>query len=38
MIRALFGEKPETLRGQIEDHVASRIAFFVAACRNVGVK
>src|SRR5689334_22547125 len=38
MIRALFGEKLETLRGQIEDHVASRIAFFVAACRHVGVK
>src|SRR5690242_20730852 len=38
MIRALFGEKLETLRGQIEDHVASRIAFFLAACRHGGVK
>ena len=38
MIRALFGEKLETLRGHIEDHVASRIAFFLAACRHGGVK
>jgi AcrR family transcriptional regulator len=38
MIRALFGEKLGTLRGQIEDHVASRVAFFLAACRHGGVK
>jgi len=38
MIRALFGEKLQTLRGRIEDHVASRIAFFLAACRHGGVK
>jgi len=38
MIRALFGEKLETLRGQVGDHVASRIGFFLAACRHGGVK
>jgi AcrR family transcriptional regulator len=38
MIRALFGEKLETLRAQVGDHVASRIGFFLAACRHGGVK
>jgi AcrR family transcriptional regulator len=38
MIRALFGEKLETLRAQVADHVASRIGFFLAACRHGGVK
>lgn len=37
MFRALFGEKPETLRTQIETHVANRVAFFLAACRQGGL-
>lgn len=38
ILRALFGEKLETLRAEIEAHVASRVAFFLAACRHGGVK
>jgi hypothetical protein len=34
MMRALFGEKLEVLRAQIGSHVASSVAFFLAACRN----
>jgi AcrR family transcriptional regulator len=34
ILRALFGEKLETLRAEIETHVASRVAFFLAACRH----
>jgi AcrR family transcriptional regulator len=37
ILRALFGEKLETLRTQIAAHVASRVAFFLAACRHDGV-
>jgi AcrR family transcriptional regulator len=37
IMRALFGEKLETLRAQIEAHVASRVTFFLAACRHGGV-
>lgn len=37
VIRALFGEKLETLRTEIGPHVARRVAFFLAACRNAGV-
>ena len=37
IMRALFGEKLETLRAEIEAHVASRVAFFLAACRNDAV-
>jgi AcrR family transcriptional regulator len=37
IMRALFGEKLETLRAEIEAHVASRVAFFLAACRNEAV-
>jgi AcrR family transcriptional regulator len=36
MLRALFGEKPKSLRAEIEPHVARRVAFFLAACRHGG--
>ncbi len=36
IIRALFGEKFETLRAEIGPHVAGRVAFFLAACRDAG--
>lgn len=35
--RALHGEKPKTLCAEIEPHVASSVAFFIAACRHGGV-
>jgi AcrR family transcriptional regulator len=34
IVRALFGEKVDLLRGQINSHVAGSVAFFLAACRN----
>lgn len=34
IMRALFGEKLETLRAEIAAHVASRVEFFLAACRQ----
>jgi AcrR family transcriptional regulator len=34
MLRALFGEDPRSLRNAIGPHVASRVAFFLAACRG----
>jgi AcrR family transcriptional regulator len=34
LMRALFGEDPATLRAEIEPHVASTVAFFLAACRH----
>jgi AcrR family transcriptional regulator len=37
IMRALFGEKLETLRTQVGAHVANRVAFFLAACRHGGV-
>ena len=37
IMRALFGEKLQALRGQIKDHVARSVAFFLAACRHGGV-
>ena len=36
IIRALFGEKLEVLRAEIEPHVARTVAFFLAACRDSG--
>lgn len=35
--RALHGEKPQALRAEIEPHVESSVAFFIAACRHGGV-
>jgi AcrR family transcriptional regulator len=35
--RALHGEKPKALCAEIEPHVASSVAFFIAACRHGGV-
>lgn len=37
MLRALFGEKRQSLQAEIEPHVARSVAFFLAACRNGGV-
>jgi AcrR family transcriptional regulator len=37
IMRALFGEKLETLRAEIASHVAIRVRFFLAACRQEGV-
>jgi|AmaraimetFIIA100_FD_contig_31_30494952_length_259_multi_2_in_0_out_0_2 hypothetical protein len=37
IIRALLGEKLKSLRAEIGFHVASRVALFLAACRNDGV-
>ena len=37
IMRALFGERLETLRGEIASHVARRVEFFLAACRQDGV-
>ena len=37
ILRALFGEKREVLREEIELHVARSVAFFLAACRNGSV-
>lgn len=37
MMRALVGESLETLRAEIDAHVAQRVVFFLAACRNGGL-
>jgi AcrR family transcriptional regulator len=38
IFRALYGEKLETLRTEIAAHVASRVGFFLAACRQEAVQ
>jgi AcrR family transcriptional regulator len=38
MLRALFGEKLNQLCGEIGPHVTRSVAFFLAACRQGGVK
>ena len=35
--RALFGERLEVLQDEIGPHVARTVAFFLAACRQVGI-
>jgi hypothetical protein len=37
MLRALFEQRLEALRPEIGPHVASSVAFFLAACRSGGV-
>jgi AcrR family transcriptional regulator len=37
IFRALYGETLETLRAEIAAHVASRVGFFLAACRQEAV-
>jgi AcrR family transcriptional regulator len=37
ILRALFGEEPAALRGEIAPHVARSVKFFLAACRRGGV-
>jgi AefR-like transcriptional repressor, C-terminal domain len=37
IIRALFGEERESLRAEVEPHVARSVAFFLAACEHGGV-
>ena len=36
--RALHGEKPKALCAEVEPHVASSVAFFIAACRHGGFR
>ena len=36
-MRALAGERLETLHAEIGPHVSQRVAFFLAACRNGGI-
>jgi hypothetical protein len=36
IMRALFGENPDSLRAEIRPHVARRVAFFLVACRHGG--
>jgi AefR-like transcriptional repressor, C-terminal domain len=38
LLRALHGEKLESLCAEIELHVARSVAFFLAACRHGGIK
>jgi hypothetical protein len=38
LMRALFGEDLSALRAEIGPHVASTVAFFLAACRQGGVE
>jgi AcrR family transcriptional regulator len=38
LLRALAGEKPESLHAEIVPHVSQRVAFFLAACRHSGVR
>jgi hypothetical protein len=35
--RALFGEKIEALRAEVQPHVTRAVRFFLAACRHGGV-
>jgi hypothetical protein len=37
VVRALFGEKLQDLRAEVEPDVARSVAFFLAACRSGGV-
>jgi AcrR family transcriptional regulator len=37
ILRALFGEKLDSLQAEIEPHVARSVAFFLAACRDASV-
>jgi AcrR family transcriptional regulator len=37
VLRALYGETPDTLETEIGPHVARTVAFFVAGCRQGGV-
>jgi transcriptional repressor AefR-like protein len=37
IMRALHGEKLETLRADIKPHIVARVPFFLAACRYGGV-
>jgi AcrR family transcriptional regulator len=38
LIRALSGEHLKTLHAEIGSHVSQRVAFFLSACRNGGVR
>ncbi len=38
MLRALFGEKLDSLQAEIRPHVARSVAFFLAACQDSSVK
>ena len=38
LLRALSGEPLKTLHAEIASHVSQRVAFFLSACRNGGIK
>jgi hypothetical protein len=38
LLRALSGEHLKTLQAEIGSHVSQRVAFFLSACRNGGIK
>jgi AcrR family transcriptional regulator len=38
LMRALFGERLTALRAEIAPHVAQTVTFFLAACRNGGIR
>ncbi len=38
LMRALYGDSLKTLHAESDAHVAQRIAFFLAACRNGGLR
>jgi AcrR family transcriptional regulator len=38
LLRALSGEQLKTLRAEIGPHVSQRVAFFLSACRNDGIR
>jgi AcrR family transcriptional regulator len=38
LLRALSGEHLKTLHAEIGSHVSQRVAFFLSACRNGGIK
>jgi AcrR family transcriptional regulator len=38
VLRALFGENPKSLEAEIGPHVARNVAFFLAACRQGGIR
>jgi hypothetical protein len=38
LLRALSGEHQETLHAEIDSHVSQRVAFFLSACRNGGIR
>jgi hypothetical protein len=38
LMRALSGERLKTLHAEIGSHISQRVAFFLSACRNGGIR